>query len=226
MSAPFLPCLVVETDTIPVHPHPSLEWTLPTADVARGYGCGIAAIRNQKMRRPEELLEGKHWFTISGVTNCDARGNGNLTTDQTHWTRRGVVRLGFFLRTPRARLFRDAAEDLVVAALDGAAPADLPALVAAEIARQLAGDTAPAPSGPLLPARDLVALLAGLPQPALRLYADLLLVPGERTLACPTQARAHFGGLLRALHERRLVHVVDPGSWSRSAYTVEVLPLP
>lgn len=268
----LLPCLVLDGDTIPVHPSETHEWTLPTVDVARGYGVTEQAIRTQKMRHADELAEGKHFVVFSGVTvcdgrerasggppsvtNCHARGNGNLTTDQVHWTKRGVVRLGFFLRSPRARQFRDAAEDLVVSALAGdlARAGDLPALVAAEISRQLAersghavvaaperqspdwpssGLPDPYPpfqhsTGPAstscLPSLELVSLFHMIGSGALDLYRQLLANPRRQVLYAPASNRRAFGKALRALADAALVAVPDPGSWSRASYAVQLLP--
>lgn len=112
-----LPILRIDGEDIPVSPHPVHEWTMPTANVARGYGVSLNAIRQHKSRHTGELIEGKHFFTTlsSSVTDCHSREkDANLTTEQTHWTKRGVIRLGFFLRSERAKHFRDAAEDLVL----------------------------------------------------------------------------------------------------------------
>lgn len=36
------------------------------------------------------------------------------------WTKRGIVRLGFFIKSERAKMFRDWAEDLVINKIDEA----------------------------------------------------------------------------------------------------------
>lgn len=79
------------------------EWILSTEQVALGYGVTDAAIRNHKLRRPNELIESKHFVC---VTDSDGV--------KTYWTKRGVVRLGFFIRSKQAVKFRDWAEDLVI----------------------------------------------------------------------------------------------------------------
>ena len=234
-----LPCLVIAGDTIPVHPHPALEWTLPTADVARGFGVSANAIQKHKERRPDELVEGKHWLQTICPKGCDTLSEAPGPTTPIHWTRRGVIRLGFFLHSPRAKLFRDAAEDLVLAATQGelAPVANLPALVRAEVRRQLGhpcgrGDgTLSLSKGlsngqPSLPTLALLALLADLPAPALRLYRELLSQPSPARLSCPHQGRRGYGLALRALADRRLVAVPDPGHYTRRAYTVHLLPIP
>lgn len=105
-------------------PDPAHEFTATTEQVALGYGVTPDVIRQHKRRQAEELIEGKHF--LSSVTNSHA---GNLRTEQTLWTKRGIVRLGFFIRSARARLFRDMAEDLVIGALTQ--PTQPPALISA-----------------------------------------------------------------------------------------------
>jgi hypothetical protein len=113
-----------------VMPDSAHGWLLSTQEVAAGYGVTEQNIREHKRQRPDELVEGKHWIeveieTMSSVSNPDARSSGgntnarNLRSKATLWTRRGVVRLGFFIRSKRAKLFRDWAEDLIIEAMTG-----------------------------------------------------------------------------------------------------------
>ena len=44
-------------------------------------------------------------------SNSDTK---SATYKKTLWTKRGIVRLGFFIKSDRAKLFRDWAEDLVI----------------------------------------------------------------------------------------------------------------
>ncbi|GEM_PF-1888454 len=83
------------------------DWVMPTKDVAAGYGVSEAAIRNHKERHADELLEGKHW----GVTKSDTLGGAQ---DITVWTKRGVIRLGFFIKSEPAKKFRDWAEEFIL----------------------------------------------------------------------------------------------------------------
>lgn len=108
------PALIIDGIIIPVTPHPEHEYTLSTAEVAAGYGVGEANIRELKRKHTEELIEGKHF---SSVRNTDAR---NLQRVTTIWTKRGIIRLGFFIRSERAKRFRDLAEDLVLREWDQA----------------------------------------------------------------------------------------------------------
>lgn len=83
---------------------------ISTRDVAEGYGVDRRIIDNHKRLHADELIEGKHWFKFSTNT-----AGGNQSTIQ--WTKRGIVRLGFFIKSERAKQFRDWAENYVI---DGA----------------------------------------------------------------------------------------------------------
>lgn len=99
------PSLNIDGIIIPVTPNAEHDYTLTTAEVAAGYGVSPKTIRNHKSNHHDELEEGKHFF---GAQNL---GSENLM-DITHWTKRGIIRLGFFIKSERAKRFRDMAEDL------------------------------------------------------------------------------------------------------------------
>jgi phage antirepressor YoqD-like protein len=84
------------------------EWLLDTAIVAKGYGVTENAINNHRVRKPDELVEGKHWITQQIVDPLQRVQN------KVFWTKRGVVRLGFGMHGEIAKRFRDFAEDLVI----------------------------------------------------------------------------------------------------------------
>lgn len=77
------------------------DWALPTALVAAGFGCTAEAIRSHKSRKNSELIEGKHWLKRLDTDNIK----------RIYWSKRGIIRLGFLIESPRAKAFRDAAED-------------------------------------------------------------------------------------------------------------------
>lgn len=120
MTLPYV--LEVGTQEVVLTPDPVHEFTATTEQVALGYGVTPDAIRMMKSRRADEFVEGKHYC----VTDRYAPGDGQLTL----WTKRGIVRLGFFIRSARARLFRDMAEDLVIGVME-AAQRSGPALISA-----------------------------------------------------------------------------------------------
>lgn len=107
----------IDNDIIPVTESQEYEYTMTTAQVAKGYGVSESVIRDHKRNHSNELLQGKHWF--SSVENIDT---GNLKGVTTNWTKKGVVRLGFFIRSERAIKFRDMAEDLVLNHLENKTP--------------------------------------------------------------------------------------------------------
>lgn len=123
--------LEVGTQEVVLTPDPTHEFTATTEQVALGYGVSQENIRSHKLTKADELIEGKHWITVtSGVGNTNA---GNLQRQQTFWTKRGIVRLGFFIRSKQARQFRDMAEDLVIGQLATSVrnPDGQPALISA-----------------------------------------------------------------------------------------------
>ncbi|MFW2308050.1 hypothetical protein [Aliarcobacter butzleri] len=83
------------------------EFLLSNKDIAIGYGCSIQTIRSHLKNHSEELKEGKHWI------KKDVQTKGGIQSI-THWTKKGIVRLGFFIKSERAKKFRDWAEDYIV----------------------------------------------------------------------------------------------------------------
>lgn len=100
-----------------VQPDPAHEWLLTNEQVAQGYGVKISSIREHKRAHADELVQDKHFI---GVRNPDTVGSGGSL--MTLWTKRGVVRLGFFIRSERAKKFRDFCENLVLETLALPAP--------------------------------------------------------------------------------------------------------
>lgn len=108
---------VAENLIVTVEPNKEHEFLMTTAEVAKGFGVSTSNLRNQKFRNSDELVEGKHFITgATGVCfpNDPCASNDYNASKQTLWTKRGIVRLGFFIKSERAKLFRDWAEDLVI----------------------------------------------------------------------------------------------------------------
>lgn len=107
-------CLpVTEGLTVTVLPSSDHEFLISTRDVATGYGVAPETIRKHSERNAADFTEGTHF--VKGVTICHT-----LTKAQPHqvfWTKAGVVRLGFFIKSERAKLFRDWAEGLILAVM-------------------------------------------------------------------------------------------------------------
>lgn len=85
------------------------EWLLETDLVAKGYGIAPSNIRKHKMTKEDEFVENKHFVTVT---------NSNGGEPKMYWTKKGVIRLGFFIRSQQAKRFRDWAEDLIVKKLE------------------------------------------------------------------------------------------------------------
>lgn len=87
---------------------------MTTKEVANGYGISEYAIRVSKMRHENELIEGKHFVIAEKVAVTKCNGDLKIPHNAVLWTKRGIVRLGFFIKSERAKLFRDWAEELII----------------------------------------------------------------------------------------------------------------
>ena len=108
--------------TVAVLQHQTHEFIMPTKDVALGYGVSPGTIRNHQASHSDDLVYGRHF--IKGVDLIDT-----LTNSQPHaiyWTKAGVVRLGFFIKSERAKMFRDWAEAVILQVLSPQIPKNLP----------------------------------------------------------------------------------------------------
>lgn len=101
---------VTEGVTVSIIPNQEHEFLIDTKQVAMGYGVSDYAVRKAFLRKSSELREGKHY--VKGGTFCPPLPNSQ--PNQVFWTKRGVVRLGFFITSQRAQIFRDLAEDLII----------------------------------------------------------------------------------------------------------------
>ncbi len=95
---------------VAVYPNHQHEFLLPTKEVALGYDVSPYTVRRHKQLQKTELIEGKHFLSNVQILN-GAKGGASKGT---MWTKRGIVRLGFFIKSERAKLFRDWAEDLII----------------------------------------------------------------------------------------------------------------
>ena len=109
---------VAENLVVKVEPNREHEFLMTTEDVANGYGVSGGTVRKHRLEHNEELIEGKHFILVentemNGATKSNAdRKSANYK--KILWTKRGIVRLGFFIKSERAKLFRDRAEDLMI----------------------------------------------------------------------------------------------------------------
>lgn len=102
--------ITIDSDEIVVRLSSEHEFLLNSQEVAFGYGVSSEVIRGHKANHADELVEGKHWISVQNPAVQNSNGGALITL----WTKRGIIRLGFFIRSKRAKLFRDAAEDLVL----------------------------------------------------------------------------------------------------------------
>ncbi len=100
------------TLAVNILPSPDHEFLMTTYEVAQGYGVNSITIQRHLTGNPDEFIEGKHF--VKGVQIMNTLKGTNLQPHQTFWTKRGIVRLGFFIKSDLARQFRDWAEDLVI----------------------------------------------------------------------------------------------------------------
>lgn len=96
--------------TVQVIPNNDHEFLMATKEVAAGYGCSEYAIRHIKSYYSSELVEGKHFISAVRISHSEP-------INKIYWTKRGIVRLGFFIKSERAKAFRDWAEDLIINAI-------------------------------------------------------------------------------------------------------------
>lgn len=100
--------------TVAVIPDLNHEFIMATKDVAKGYGVKPGTVRSHLRNNPNDFNEGKHYLSSVEILHSAHKGS----TRTTMFTKRGIVRLGFFIKSERARLFRDWAEDLIIHRLD------------------------------------------------------------------------------------------------------------
>lgn len=125
--------IVSENLSVEVTPDEKHEFLMTTSEVAKGYGVASNTVRMHKSEHKDELIEGKH-FLIVGNNKMNGFNSANHAVSKTDadclsdsypfktvlWTKRGIVRLGFFIKSERARMFRDWAEDLVIGKVEEA----------------------------------------------------------------------------------------------------------
>lgn len=113
----LLPMTVTEGVTVNVLPSVNHEFLMSTKEVAAGYGVSSTTVRRHIQEHSAELIENKHFVRAAQfLSGAVQKMNGDLKLPHNAilWTKRGIVRLGFFIRSERAKLFRDWAEELVI----------------------------------------------------------------------------------------------------------------
>lgn len=110
----LLPITVTEGLTVNVIPIKDYDYLMTTKEVANGYGVTQYAILKNKLALATELIEGKHYVTAITISNSELPKQLRCAHNAVLWTKRGIVRLGFAMRSERAKLFRDWAEELII----------------------------------------------------------------------------------------------------------------
>ncbi len=105
--------IVFEGAKLHLEKHAEHEFLLTTKEVAEGYGVAESTIRDHKSANSDELVENKHFLCV-GNSDAQTATNNPKTREATLWIKRGIIRLGFFIKSERARKFRDMIEDLVL----------------------------------------------------------------------------------------------------------------
>ena len=108
--------------TVQLYTNPKFDFLMDNKTVALGYGVADSTIKSNKSNHSDELIEGKHFVYGSAVQNLD--GRSDIRPNMIFWTKAGVIRLGFFIKSERAKAFRDWAEKIVLEVT--APPANLP----------------------------------------------------------------------------------------------------
>ncbi|MFK7061390.1 BRO family protein [Flavobacterium oreochromis] len=106
---------VADNLEVVIIPSADHEFLMTSKEVATAYGITQSNLRNYISSNDHDLIEGKHF--VKGARIMDTLGKG-AQPHQTFWTKRGIVRLGFFIKSERAKIFRDWAEDLVIEQLE------------------------------------------------------------------------------------------------------------
>lgn len=105
---------ILPNESLSVFSHHEHGYLMSTKEVAKGYGIARNSIAKVHTRNSSEFIEGIHF--VKGVTVCPTLSN--IQPHATYYTKAGVLRFGFFVKSPRGVAFRDLAENLLLNALD------------------------------------------------------------------------------------------------------------
>lgn len=111
---------VSEGLSVMIMPDNNHEFLMTTRDVAVGYDVSENTLRGHRFSHKNELIENKHF--VKGVCFLNTFEKGGVQPHQIFWTKQGVIRLGFYIKSERAKLFRDWVENLVVNYLEKKLP--------------------------------------------------------------------------------------------------------
>jgi hypothetical protein len=90
--------------------NPDFGFLMDTNTVALGYGVSPKTIRSHKVSHKDELLPSQHF-----ILGAEKTGSYNqLPLDRVYWTKAGIIKLGFFIKSERAKAFRSWAENVIL----------------------------------------------------------------------------------------------------------------
>lgn len=98
--------------TVQLYSNPQFDFLMDTETVAKGYGVSTNAIRSHKSRYSDEFKENVHFVIASAVAICNS--DNEVPHNKLFWTKAGIIRFGFFIKSERAKAFRDWAEQVVL----------------------------------------------------------------------------------------------------------------
>lgn len=101
-----------------VIPHPKQDFLISSVEAAKGFGVDVRVLRDARSNHDDEFVLNRHFLSVE---KSDAEKFGVAKNRQmpTFYTKRGIIRLSFFIKSGRAKQMRDAAEDCVYNALVG-----------------------------------------------------------------------------------------------------------
>jgi len=106
---------VTDELAVTVIPNSIYEFMMPTEDVAAGYGVNPKTVRGHKYANPDEFIEGTHFLTCARKTSSGSKSDNYPPIKTVYWTKAGIIRLGFFIKSNKAKQFRNWAENLILA---------------------------------------------------------------------------------------------------------------
>jgi hypothetical protein len=97
--------------TVQIIPNSKHEFLMDTETVAKGYGVSRETIISHKSNHKDELNAHLHWLTPA-IENFNS--DMQIPHNKVFWTKAGIIRLGFFIKSDRAIAFRNWAEKVIL----------------------------------------------------------------------------------------------------------------
>ncbi|MBW7838477.1 MAG: hypothetical protein H3C36_02315, partial [Chitinophagaceae bacterium] len=87
--------------TVQIIPDSNFEFLMDSATVAKGYGIATSTVGSNKHNHQDELIQNMHWVYASAIQILDS--DPKTPHNKIFWTKAGVIRLGFFIKSERAK---------------------------------------------------------------------------------------------------------------------------